>query len=388
MITAIKNAKVVTERGIIWDGAIIIENGKIKEYGEGKEIEIPEGVKIIDAEGAYVGPGFVDIHVHGGDGKSTCFHPVEAAEHFLKRGTTSLLGTPDYHMNTEKLIEAIECIKEGMKKTRVIKGIYMEGPYTNPNFGSHSATNPWHGPVLPEDYEKFVDAGGTDVKVWTVDPERDDLKPFFAYARKINPEVKFAIGHTQAWPMHVRRYGSKYKPAILTHAMDATPQKEIYSAGVRNFGVDEYCMKEKDMYAEMISDSCGIHVNPEMQQLLIHTKGVEKIILITDSTIHNNVPPEWLKHVTDLNFDPQGGIAGSKMTMDQACRNIMQSTNCGIAQAFLMASTNPAKAIGMDDEIGSIDTDKNADLVFVDDRFNVKKVMLEGEIVVEKGELV
>ena len=76
------------------------------------------------------------------------------------------------------------------------------------------------------------------------------------------------------------------------------------------------------------------------------------------------------------------------MTMDQACRNIMQSTNCGIAQAFLMASTNPAKAIGMDDEFGSIDCDKNADLVFVDDKFNVQKVMLEGEIVVEKGELV
>ena len=82
----------------------------------------------------------------------------------------------------------------------------------------------------------------------------------------------------------------------------------------------------------------------------------------------------------DLNFDHNGGIAGSKMTMDQACRNIMTNTNCGIAQAFVMASLNPAKVIGMDDTIGSVAPGKNADLVFVDDRFNVQKVMLEGKL--------
>jgi N-acetylglucosamine-6-phosphate deacetylase len=66
--------------------------------------------------------------------------------------------------------------------------------------------------------------------------------------------------------------------------------------------------------------------------------------------------------------------------MDQACRNIMKHTNCGIAQAFIMASLNPAKVIGLDHEIGSIAVGKVADLVFVDDRFNVDKVMLGGEI--------
>ena len=134
------------------------------------------------------------------------------------------------------------------------------------------------------------------------------------------------------------------------------------------------------MYAELISDSCGIHVNPEMQQLLLHNKGVEKVILITDSTIHNNPVPENLKHIQDLNFDPTGGIAGSKLTMDLACRNIMTHTNCGIAQAFMMASLNPARVLGLEDEIGSVEEGKTADLVFVDDKFNVKKVMLQDEL--------
>ena len=117
-----------------------------------------------------------------------------------------------------------------------------------------------------------------------------------------------------------------------------------------------------------------------MQQLLVHLKGIDRVVLITDSTVHHNPVPEQFAGVTDLNFDARGGLAGSKLTMDVAARNIMTHTNCGIAQAFIMASTNPAKAIGMYDDIGSIEKGKVADLVFVDDIFNVKRVMLGGEL--------
>ena len=138
--------------------------------------------------------------------------------------------------------------------------------------------------------------------------------------------------------------------------------------------------KEDEMYAELISDSGAIHVHSEMQQMLLHNKGLEKVILITDSTTFGGTPPAKYAHVTDLCFDDRGGIAGSCMTMDQACRNIMQNTSCGIAQAFKMASTNPAKAVGLFDTVGSIAIGKNADLVFTDDMFNIDKVMQEGEI--------
>jgi N-acetylglucosamine-6-phosphate deacetylase len=151
--------------------------------------------------------------------------------------------------------------------------------------------------------------------------------------------------------------------------------------GTRDFGPDEYCFKELDVYCELISDSIGIHVNREMQQLLVHVKGYQRVILITDSTSFNNPTPEKYKNVTDINFDKWGGIAGSKLTLDVACRNVMSHTNCGIAQAFCMASTNPAKLMGIYDERGSVAKGKIADLVFVDDMFNVKCVMLDGEIV-------
>lgn len=379
-IKAIKNGQIVLENGIIWDGVVMIQDERIVAIGNKRDLDIPTGAQIIDAKGAYVGPGFIDIHVHGGGGYSTCYDLKNAAEFFLNHGSTSILATPDYHMNRETTLEVLKNIKADIDELKSVKGIYMEGPYTNPVYGSHSDTNPWRCGVSPEDFIPIVDEAGVYVKVWTIAPEREDLLPFLEYARKVNPEVVFAVGHSCATPMQIRALG-KYRPTLETHAMNATKRIPV-SAGTRGYGPDEYCLKEPDVFCELISDSCGIHVHPELQQLLLHNKGIERVVLITDSTTHVNPVPDHLRHISDLNFDPNGCLAGSKMTMECACRNIMANTNCGIAQAFYMAATTPARVIGMDDEIGSIEVGKKADLVFVDDRFNIQKVMLEGEIVV------
>lgn len=374
-MVAIVNANLVLENGILFDGKMLVADGRIAAFGQ--DLEIPEGAEIIDAQGAYVGPGFVDIHVHGGGGFSTCHDPEKAAAYFLRHGETTILATTDYHMNRETLLEFIAKIKAAMVHTPTIKGIYMEGPYTNPDYGSHADKNPWRYGVREEDYKPIVDACGQSVRVWTVAPEREDLLPFLTYAKQVNPNAVIAVGHSEATPMEIRDLG-KYRPTLMTHCMNATGRK-LSCKGLRGYGPDEYCFKEAEMYAELICDSQGIHVHPEMQQLLLHTKGVNRVILVTDSTVYNNPVPEQYAHVQDLNFDHNGGIAGSKLTMDMACRNIMRHTNCGIAQAFLMASTNPARAVGLED-VGSVAKGKVADLVFVDDKFNVQKVMLAGKI--------
>lgn len=379
MKTIIKNAQIVLETGIIWDGIIIIENGKITDYGKLIDINIPNDANIIDAEGAYVGPGFIDIHVHGGNGFDFCTNPEEAANFFLKNGTTSILPSPPYKLNQEGYINAIKKIRNAMKTCPNIKGMYMEGPYINVDYGAFAHINPWKDTICAGDFEQIVDIAGEYAKVWVIAPEREGIKEFLNYAKKVNPNVKFAVGHSEAAPDTIRKLG-KNRPSILTHAMDATGRKNV-PEGTRGSGPDEYCMNEKEMYAELISDSCAIHVGAELQRLLLNTKGVEKIILITDSTAEALSTPEHLKHIDDITFDDKGMLSGSRMTMNKACRNIMSSTNCGIAQAFLMASTNPSKAIGLYDIVGSVDVDKNADLVFVDDKFNVKKVMIEGKIV-------
>ncbi len=379
-IKVIENAKVVLESGIIWDGVILVEGEKITAVGKKEEIAIPESAEHIDACGAYVGPGFVDIHVHGGGGYNTYENPVEAAKFFLSHGETTILATPAYMMGYDEFLKGIRTVKENLNKAPNIRGFYMEGPYTNGNYGCNKDLYTWGGEIKEEQYKTLVDEGGELARVWTIAPERagDGLVEFLKYARKVNPDTVFAVGHSEALPTEIRALG-KYRPTLQTHSMNATGRLKV-PGGTRDYGPDEYCFKEPDVYCELISDSLGIHVNREMQQLLLHNKGLHRVVLVSDSTVYDFPNPEAFKNVPDLNFDSKGGIAGSKLTMDMACKNVMSHTNCGIAQAFIMASTNPAKAIGLYDELGSIEIGKRADFVFVDDIFSVKKVVLGGEI--------
>lgn len=373
------NANVVLENGIIFDGYIKIESGKIIETGKMSALKKFEGVEIIDAQGLYAGPGFVDIHIHGFDGKSTYTDCEEVAKSLLVHGTTSFLATPFYSQNFEETMEAIKFTKEAIKKDSVIKGINFEGPYINVKYGAFAHKNPWKGPILREEFEKMVDEAGDAAKIWSIAPEREGILDFAKYARKVNPDVVFSVGHSEATPMQIRAMG-KYAPKLQTHSMCATGQSTAW-AGTRGMGPDEYCFKENDVFCELISDSLGAHVSSEMQQLLLHNKGVNRIVLVSDSTVFDEKypAPEGLEDAVDLNFDDKNQLAGSRLTMNMACKNIMSHTSCGIVQAFVMASLNPAKVIGLDSEIGSIFPGKIADLVFVDDRFNVKHVILEGE---------
>lgn len=378
----IENAKVVQEHGIIWNGIILIEDDRITEVGEAGKVKIPDTAQRIDAKGAYVGPGFVDIHVHGGGGYSFDAEPFEAARHFLAHGETSILATFYFDLTKDGYIEAIKRVREAMKRDgagKAIAGIYMEGPYMNPKYGSNPQKNKWRGDISEADYADVVDCAGELVKVWAIAPERDGVEAFMKYAKQVNPSVVFAFGHCEANAGQIRKL-KKYGIKVQTHCMDATSSVSEW-AGLRGNGPDEACMEDPELYAELICDSLGVHVNSDNQRMILRNKGVDKVALISDSTDWDGVTPPELSHASDLSFDVNGYLAGSKLTMDAVCRNIMHHTNCGIAQAFLMASRNPARIIGMDDEIGTIEAGKKANLVFVDDMFNVQKVMLEGTFI-------
>lgn len=379
----IQNAKVVLENGILWDGVILVEGDRIAAVGKRGQVEVPADAQTVDAGGAYVGPGFVDIHAHGGEGHMFSTEPEVAAEYFLRRGTTTILGTLYHNLDKQDYLDAIDCVRKAQKQGagRIIAGLYMEGPYMNPEFGASPHKNKWRGDILPERYKDVVDAAGDLVRVWVIAPEREGIEEFVRYAKSVNPDVVFSVGHSRATPAQVRAL-KKYGLNHLTHCMDATGQPTDW-LGTRGAGPDEACFLDPDMYAELICDSGAVHVSPELQRLILRSKGLDKVILISDNCDRgpkNNTTPDHLRHMTDLSFDDLGNLGGSKLSMDMACRNIMTHTNCGIAQAFLMASGNPARSVGLDDEVGSIEVGKRADLVFVDDMFHVKNVMLAGQL--------
>lgn len=376
---AIKNAKVVLEHGIFFDGVLLVEDDRILAVGRSTEVEIPADAEIIDAKGAYVGPGFVDIHVHGGNGHFFYAEPEAAAEHFLAHGETTVMATLYYDLSKDIFLESIRRVKAAMQKDgpgKAIGGFYMEGPYMNPLYGASPEKNQWRGEIRREDYAQILDEAGDLAKVWAVAPEREGIENFVRDAKQANPNVLFSVGHSDATPGQVRKL-KKYGLKLQTHSMNATGRVDPMK-GVRGCGPDEACLADGEMYAEIICDSQGIHVHPDMLRMLMQAKGVERLILISDSFVSYAESPEHLRHIEDLVYDDNGLLSGSKLTMDIACRNIMSHTSCGICQAFLMAARNPARVLGLDDEIGTIEPGKKANLVFVDDLFHVQKVMLEG----------
>lgn len=377
-ITVIENGQLVLENGILWDGVLVLAGEHIAALGKRSEVEIPTGAYRIDAHGAYVGPGFVDLHTHAIDSYSTQFHAQQAAQRYLANGTTSFLAASEYCMELPTMLEAIACVRRAMPQAKNLRGLYMEGPYINVAYGAGAHHNPWKGGVEPADYTQLVDAAGPDAAVWVIAPEREGIVPFMEYARRVNPATLFAVGHSHATPHQIRALGRALRPTLHTHLMNATGRQND-APGLRGTGPDEYALQEPEVYAELISDSLGVHVAPDMQRLILHAKGLHRVILITDSTENNFPNPPQYAHVTDLNYDDIGGLSGSRLTMPQACRNLMTHTNCGIAQAFVAAALNPARAMGWEDR-GSLEPGKRADLVLVSDRFEVKNVILGGQV--------
>ena len=376
---AIKNATLVMRDHLIPEAVLFIENETIAGYGEMLNTPIPEGCEIIDAEGLFVGPGLVDIHNHAGGRHWFYDEPIEAAQFNLKHGTTTILACLYFNMNAKQLTEQAACVKEAMAKPEgaSIAGFYMEAPYMNPKFGADRENNPWKGPIQQEEYQPVIDAVGTDAKVWVLAPERENILQFVLDAKKNNPTVKFSVGHSEASPQQIEAL-MPYGLCIGTHHTNATGDRIFYPE-VRGVCVDEAVNYNREIYAELICDSRGIHVDPYMLRLVRKIKGEDRIILVSDACVFDGPIPPGYDGVTDINFDFEGEIAGSKLSLEVACRNMMKHTGASIVDVFRYASYNPSRAVGFYDR-GEIAVGKRADLVIVDHWMQIHKVIFKGEV--------
>ena len=376
---AIKNATLVMRNYLIPEAVLFIEDGKIAGFGEMRTTPIPENCEIIDAQDKFVGPGLVDIHCHAGDCHWFNQEPLEAAKHHLSHGTTSILATLYFDTPKAELLKQTALVQSAMKEPSGanIAGFYMETPYMNPKFGANRESNPWKGPVCKEDYQPLIEAAGNDVRVWVVAPERENIENFVRDAKAYNPSVRFAVGHSEASPQQIEAL-MPYGLCIGTHHTNATGDRPMYPE-CRGVCVDETVNFNREIYAEMICDSRGIHVDPYMQRLIRKIKGDDRLILISDACWFQGPTPDGYDGVTDLCFDFEGEIAGSKLTLEVACRNMMKHTGASIVDVFKFASYNPSRAVGLLDR-GEIAVGKRADLIFVDHKMNVSTVLLNGEI--------
>lgn len=376
-MTAIINATLVMRDHFIPDAVLFYEDGRIVDFGEMRRKAVPEGCDVIDAEGLYVGPGFVDIHTHSDGYVFFQDEPVRAAQHHLKHGSTTVLPALYYSMDTAAYVEAIEKLRSAMALPECanIAGLYMEGPYLNPKFGCDKENNPWRGPVSREKHLPIIDAAYDLARVWCLAPERENILEFVLDVKAKNPAAVFSVAHSEAEPSDIEAimpYGLK----IGTHHLNATGTLEKYPE-CRTPCVDETVYYNHDIYAELICDSRGIHVDPYLLRLTRKIKGDDRIILISDAYACDGPVPEGYDDVDDINFDHMGEIAGSKMTLDISCRNMIKHTGASVCDVFRFASYNPSRAVGLLDR-GEIARGKRADLVFVDYKMKVHKVILGG----------
>lgn len=376
---AIKNATLVMRDHLIPDAVLFVEDGVIAGFGEMRNTPIPEGCEILDAEGLFVGPGLIDIHNHAGGRHWFYDEPIEAAQFNLQHGTTTILACLYFNMNQEQLVEQAACVKKAMQTPEgaSIAGFYMEAPYMNPKFGADRENNPWKGPIDPKEYMPVIEAVGTDVKVWALAPERENIEQFVIDAKKANPAVKFSVAHSEASPQQIEAL-MPYGLCIGTHHTNATGDRPMYPE-CRGVCVDEAVNYNREIYAELICDSRGIHVDPYMLRLVRKIKGEDRIILISDACVFDGPIPPGYDGVNDINFDFEGEIAGSKLSLEVACGNMMKHTGASIVDVFRYASYNPSRVIGLLDR-GEIAVGKRADLVIADHWMKVKKVIFKGKV--------
>ena len=376
---AITNATLVMHDHYIPDAVILIREGKIVSFGPAETLDVPENAQVLDVHHALVGPGFVDIHTHADDRSFFWDDPENVASSHLRQGTTTVLAATYMALGREELLSAIRTLRSAMTDGSCpnLAGLYMEGPYLNPKFGCDKEHCPWAGEIREEDYQPVIDAAWDIARAWSLAPERKGIRAFVDAVRRKNPNAVFTVAHSEAEPEEIEPL-IPLGLRIGTHHTNATGTIQKYPE-VRGVCVDEVVNYRPEIYAEQICDGVGIHVDPYMLRFVRKIKGDDRIILISDAYAADGPVPPGYDGVTDINFDHTGEIAGSKLTLNVACRNYMKHTGASPAVVFRMAAENPARAVGFDDR-GRIAEGLRADLVVTDYLMNIEHVIMKGEL--------
>lgn len=377
----LREATVVLPDRLARHHSVWVRDGRILTVAPDDALEPAEGVRVVDLSGLLLGPGFVDIHCHAGGGAWAWEDPARAARAHLSHGTTTMLATtalaPDHAGNVEAVRAIARAIESGEAPS--LAGIHMEGPYLNPDFGAfreHSRT-----PSAAE-ADDLAEAGDGWLRLMTIAPELDGAAEFVHHLQSLTGgAMTFAVGHSRATREQIEALvpGGLRVATHFANATGATPDPSR-DAGTREVGVDESVLLDDGIWAEVIADSTGRHVRPDMIRLALKVKGPDRLIAVTDCT---NAASS--SDGSDVCLNDRGELAGSALTMDRAVANLILLCGVPVEVAWRLASHNPAAALGMLGEVGQILPGRRANLVVAnaDWGFAVEQVWLDGAIVTE-----
>ena len=379
MLTQIINGKIFTPHGWVNNGSIVMENSKIRDILNSDDPV--DGVdKIIDARGAYVLPGAIDIHVHGGGGRNfmetTEDAFLEAIAAHRSHGTTAI--APTLSSSTNKMIDdaATTCDKLMADPNNGIIGLHLEGPYFNPKKAGAQMPEIIRA-INPDEYKDLVERHSS-IRRWDAAPELEGSEEFARYLR--SKGVVVSLAHTAATPDDVDRaaHAGFSHATHFYNAMTQYHKEGMYSKA----GTVEGVYDHPEMTVEVISD--GIHVPVRTIRLAHRVKGVENMAFITDALA---VAASDSTKAFDQRVRIENGvcvladgsaIAGSIATMDRVIKVAVTEAGLPLEDVARMVSETPAKIMGVYDRKGSLERGKDADIIMMDGDLNLTGVIQMG----------
>ena len=380
MLSALLNARVLTPDDELAGATVVVRDGRIEAVGIG--VPPPAGAQTFDLRGLTLAPGFIDIHVHGGGGSSLISEDPDEIRSYARwavsRGVTgflvTLIGAPPPQM--KRWLAAAVAVGDSVDGGAQPLGVHLEGPFLNP---VRRGALPSDG-LRPPDVAEFlalIEAAQGRLKIIAVAPELPGARDIVGAARQRG--VVVSMGHTDA----------TYEQALEAIEWGVCQATHCFN-GMRPFhhrdpGCLGAILSSPRLRAELIAD--GVHVHPGAMALLLAAKGPQGTILITDGIAAaglgdgaHSLAGERVQVRGGVASLPDGTLAGSVASVDQAVRNVVRLGLAPLTDAVRMAATNPAAALGLGQRLGRIAPGFAADLVALDERLEVAMTVVGGQL--------
>lgn len=389
----IRSRNIHTEKGVV-DGFLKVQDGRIVSiHEEGK------GEGFLDYGDSHIIPGFLDLHVHGFGTGSFWYEKTEEslnamARSMVKEGVTTFLGTTgtdDLEEIKESLVEAKKAVENWTpEKGSRILGVHLEGPFINKEFKGMQKEEFCLDPTVEVAEELLSAIGEEHVYLMTLAPELPGAEDVIKYLHE--KKVQISIGHSAAELEDIGRLKG-YGLGGVTH---------MYS-GMRGFhhrrpGVVGAALFFEDLYCEFAKQT-GMTVSHEAFRIAYKVKGAKGIMLCTDCTGLAHVKSPFHHYIRKETYIPDGEsvlirkdsgeeyrlnrrdveeVKNLEMGYFSSVKTIMEKHSISLEEIITMASENPAKYIGVFDQVGSLKEGKKADFLVLDNHMDLMEVYVEG----------
>jgi len=371
---------------ILAESSVVCEGERIVSVGR----KTPRGVPVI--EGAYISPGYIDLHVHGGDGADFMDGTPDAVRTVnrahARHGTTTIFPTTTTG-STNELERMLLACGEIRKRWSAqdgarIAGVHYYGPYfAEDKVGCHSAEgcrNP-----QPVEYERFFKLGL--IRIATCAAELPGAEAFYRAARAHRCLV--TCGHSNAtWAEMSRAYRAGVRH--IDHfwcAMSSVASLRARCGTPMQASMEQFVLAHDEMSTEVIADGC--HLSPELLDFAYRFKGAKRLCLVTDANRALGMPPgryrfgpadtgTWFESDGRVGFVPGQGLASSVVGMDTMVRTMKAATRAPLEEIVRMASLTPAERAGIAKDTGSLEAGKRADVLVLNRKLEVRRVFIGG----------